>query len=259
MRLDYELTKTTPVSCRFVFAAFLLSAPATTVYAQQPALRDPALFHDRVVRVIHQLASRQLPAGDTLVTWTSQPVLFHTSAIGTDTARAGLLRGDRMLGTATVTWAIGEPTTFAVEWTTPGKPTLDIRGVRRGTVLRITGTHDTVLHVPVRRWAVADYGMEALLIPLLRELPRNAAQRIAVFRPFGMHWDTLTAMVRPQGATLIAELRDAQHSRTWMVIGDGQHLLWLHQQGQEMERRPLEGTARYAEYARIRDLLADLR
>jgi hypothetical protein len=101
--------------------------------------------------------------------------------------------------------------------------------------------------------------MEALLIPLLRRLRANVEQRIVVLRPFGLQWDTLTTTVRARGGVLIAELRDAKHTRTWLAIGEGCHLLWLHQSGQAMERRPLEGTSRYADYARIRGMVGALR
>ena len=74
-----------------------------------------------------------------------------------------------------------------------------------------------------------------------------------------MKWDTLSATVRSRGMVLIAELRDAKQSRTWLAIGEGHHLLWLHQSGHNMERRPLEGTVRYGDFARIRGLIGDLK
>jgi len=89
--------------------ALALGTIALSSSAQSVALRDTSLFHKRVVYIMRQFATRPLPAGDTLVTWTTEPVLFHTSAIGDDTARAGMLRGDRMVGTSMVTWLDGQP------------------------------------------------------------------------------------------------------------------------------------------------------
>lgn len=52
---------------------------------------------------MQQLKTRELSNGDTLVTWAPDAVLFHTAAYANDTVRAGLLRGDRMTGTAEAT------------------------------------------------------------------------------------------------------------------------------------------------------------
>lgn len=208
---------------------------------------------------MRQLATRDLPGGDTLVTWAPDPALFHTAAYAADTLRAGLLRGDRMMGTAEVRWNASSPGAFEAFWTSPGSPPKTVRGTRAGGEIRISGSRDTTLAVPTLPWAVADYGMESLLTPLLEaHTASRGAWRAAILRPYALKWDTIEVETERTAGALVARTSAVGSPREVYVIS-GHRLLWLRQPDTKAERRPLEGTSSFEQYARLRSAVGDVR
>jgi hypothetical protein len=221
-------------------------------------------FRARVAAHMHDLAVRSLPPGDTLVTWTARgPVLFHTGARDSGGVRAGLLRNDRMLGLADVRWSAGTPHSFRTTWFTIKADLLDSvvsEGIQRdsGLVIKRSGTRDTTLALPSTAWAIADYGMEELLLPAFDSIGRRLPYRLAVLRPYGLKWDTLTVTERTK---VVGRAWDVvsytENDEQWrLAITPDSHLLWLRRSKHpEDEKRPLEGTALGATFVRLRPAL----
>jgi len=200
---------------------------------------------------MRQLATRDLAGTDTLVTWSPEPTLFHTATYSGFILRAGLLRGDAMVGTEEVRWEGGAPAAFDVLWTSRGTTPIALHGKRAGDEILIGGSRDTTLAVPTLPWAIADYGMESLLTPLVEADTMIGERRVVVLRPYALKWDTLGVTVTRTGDALVVTTRPGSGEREVLVIA-GHRLLWLRQPDTKAERRPLEGTSAFAEYTRLR-------
>jgi len=230
-----------------------------TCLAQSPT--EVSEFHDRVVELIQEVSSRPLTPGDTFLTWNPKPGgLIHTIRVTDTTAAATLLRGDGMIGTAAVRLVRNRPASFDVVWTTrdsaTGKalPDRESHGVVVGDSMRISGTKPQVTSIPPGRWAIADFGMEELLIPLLRDLPIGGPHRVAVFRPWHGRWDSISVQVRDTAGVRFVDERqgialgDAKQTHEVVILNAQGDLLAIVRFDQADERRPLEGSARWAEY-----------
>src|SRR5262249_45343525 len=193
---------------------------------------SPADIHNRVLEFIAARSPQVLPVGDTLVSWNAgRPVLFHTGSRDSGGVRAGMLRADRMYGSADVRWTADAPRSFVVQWLTPGSAGVDsliVRGVVEPTGLRISRLHarDTVLAVPTGLWAIADYGMEELLLPAF-DRASNAPAALAVFRPYGLKWDTLQISAGPASKDWRVIRWFEKDSSLWAAVLQGSHLLWV--------------------------------
>jgi hypothetical protein len=228
---------------------------------------DADEIHSRVVEVLRLAATTPLPAGDTLLSWNGgRPVLIHTGRRDSAGVAAGMLRFDRMEGVADVRWDrhSHSPTSFEVRWITPKKGIVDsttISGVASDGLLEVTrtGEPDTAFVLPESRWAVADYGMEELLLPLFDGPPQTTEQHVVVFRPYGLKWDTLSlSTATPDSAWLVATWTEGEPPEQWRaaVLG-GRHLLWLRRSSHpDDEKRPLEQTPLRKESDRLRPALA---
>jgi len=209
------------------------------------------------------MASRPLTAGDTFLTWNPDPGgLIHTVMIDSARASSSLLRGDGMIGTAEARWSGKQISDFETRWTTrdsiSGRSVVQRQshGEKRGDSLFVTGTAPGVFAVPAGFWAVADFGMEEQLIPLIRAVSVNAGrQSISVFRPWHNRWDTVSVAVRDTIDVRTAELIGVNKFHETMVFTVRGNLLCIFRYDQISERRPLEGTVRYREYVARRDLL----
>jgi hypothetical protein len=219
--------------------------------------------HDVATALIRQMANRPLMPGDTLLTWNPDPGgLIHTVAVDSAGVRSSLLRADGMIGTADVRWTKDRPTRFDVQWTmrdsATGRsiPDRDVHGVVDGGMLRISGSKPASLRIPAGQWAVADFGMNEQLIPLLRTLPANGAPLVvSVFRPWHGRWDSVTVTVRDTASVRVGEVVGTDKLHEVMVITARGDLLSIVRYDQPAERRPLEGSMRYREYMAQRDLL----
>lgn len=235
---------------------------ATGIAAQTPT--QTRAFHDRAVSIIREMSNRPLTPGDTFLTWAPEPGrLIHTVAVDARGTRSSLLRGDGMIGTAIVQWSRGHPSTFDVQWTTrdsstgKAKPDVVSRGVFVRDSLRITGSKPDVVAIPSGLWAVADYGMEEALIPVIRSLAATGhSQIVSVFRPWHGRWDTVSVAVHDTAGLRVVELQGIDKLHELEVLTTGDALLWIVRFDQPEERRPLEDTRRYSEYLERLPLLA---
>ena len=223
-----------------VSAILILSVAA--LHAQ-----SDAVLRVRVADILAQAGDRPLPQGDTLVEFAKQgPILYFTVANTADTVASSMVRNDGLVGWANSSWSHGRPTRFTARWARPESVEVDISGQVVGMEMRLRGAQLDHLTLPTLPWGVADYGMEDQLVPLFQTLPRDTAQNIAVWRPYGQKWDTVTVRTHlVEGVLLVSE-----GAVTWGISSAGR--LLLHQdRAQGALRRPLEGTASFAEYRRI--------
>jgi len=222
------------------------------------------VFHARVAAHMKDIAVRSLPPGDTLVTWhADSPVLFHTAVRDPDGVTAGMLRNDRIIGLADVRWSGGAPRSFHATWFTIKTGILDssdIRGDRRDSLLVVTrsGKPDTTLVLPSISWAVADYGMEELLLPAFDGSGTGSPYRLAVLRPYGLKWDTLLVAERTRvsgrGWDVVTYTESGEQWR--LAILDDHHLLWLRRSKYpDDDKRPLEGTTLGDSFRRLLPVL----
>ena len=240
---------------RRITLVILISALA---HRDSTAQLGPTEIHSRVTEFIATRAPKPLPAGDTLVSWNGdRPVLFHTASRDSFGVRSGMLRADRMLGLAEVRWDNAAPKTFHVEWITPAPDktdTLVIQGVVEPTGLRVrrSGGRDTVLAVPRGQWAVADYGMEELLLPAFDRLSNDSTTTVMVLRPYGMKWDSLS-VIAGVTAPEWRVVHWAEGKERWSATVQRDHLLWVRRSiHPDNEKIVLEGTSARQTVDRLR-------
>jgi hypothetical protein len=231
----------------------MLVSVAAPVAAQTPdQLRT---FHDQAAGLIARMAARPLTEGDTFLTFNPEPGgLVHTTRVTAGGVESSLLRGDRMEGTARVDWLQGRVTDFDILWTradTLRGPKIDsavaVRGRIVGDSIVVTAPAQRALATPSLPWAVADIGMEELLIPLLRSLqPGSLPQQVAVLRPYHLRWDTVTVTVRDTAGLRVADARHGGDHEIWVLTGSGQ-LLCVHRVDHPGDRLPLPNSDRYVE------------
>jgi len=250
-RSDWRLAVQVIARVAAGLAVSLLGA-ASSVHAQA----NPQELHDRIVALFLSRAPRALPAGDTLVSWYGNPILFHTVRRGGSEIEMGMVRLDRLVGTAFVAWKSARPAAGEVRWTQGDSIVLDVRLAVDRDTLRVSGNQPHSWHLPAMPWAVADYGMEDLTLPLLESLDlQRGAVTIAAYRPYGAKWDTLQVTKRAVGDGVLYELRGSDGKRDWWLASPAGFLVQLRREGQDFERRPLEQTALFEEYRRLRALL----
>ena len=237
-------------------ATFALHAPAA--HAQSEPANDPA-FHARVAQVITELAAgRALPRGDTLLSWSPKLSLFHVIGGSADSLRSALLRWDELLGITETRWAGGAPVYFETHWTRGDSTLVALSGHREGAVLRITGSRDTMIVLPELPWAVADYGMDEQLVPLIATFtPAREPRPMAVLRPYLMKWDTVVVTVDLRVGVRVATTVSGKTRQTLVIPAD-RRLIWARRSDAVSELRPLEGSARHAEFVGLRAELGTL-
>ena len=225
-----------------------------------------------------RLLTRDLPGGDSSVTRAAAPVLLHTvSRGGEDVVESGVARGDGVVGTARSEWraetrapAVGvSPGMLAAAYTalwTACEGEESFRVERRGRRLRVEATRrgetrDTVVEIPdADLWAVADYGMEEHLVPVLLRIPAGTAGlRLAVYRPHAARWDVYATSVGHLPAarlvTLVGRGPAGEDARpVHLVVTDDGDLLAAQGAGPDAwERVPLPGSRRSE---KVEDLVA---
>ena len=232
----------------------ILAASAFTVIhpslcRSQAAQLDPskqAEFHEHVATL---LRGRQapLPAGDTAVSWTERgPILYLTTRVVGDTVATAMAREDGLVGTTTTTWSQDRVRSFHTTWTRGDSVLLEMTGIIEGQRLVLHGTRDTSFSLPSKPWLAADYGLEDLALPLLRRADSDTTQFLA-FRPYPFKWDTVTISGHRSGNYLVVSAVHGRQVRETYVLDD-RGVLLLRRGDQVMERRPIEGTARFADF-----------
>jgi hypothetical protein len=167
-----------------------------------------------------------------------------------------MVRVDSTLGTASTVWRSGRPVSAQVLWTKGPAVLRRVDFIAVGDSVHLTGDSARTWSVPTLPWAIADYGMEDQVLPLLKALDLSAAPvTIAVYRPFAAQWDTLSVARSAVDDAELFELRSSTGKRDWWLVSARGVLLQLRREGQDFERRPLEATALFPEYLRLRALL----
>lgn len=220
--------------------------------AAQDAPMTPRDAHDRIVAVIARAASHTLPAGDTSVTWRKTPILYHTVSHSDSLIASGFVRNDGLTGVERVRWERGAPRSFQAVWVNRDSTLADLTGEVRRSELVLSGTRTGRFKLPTLPWAVCDYGMDEQLVPLLSLLPTDSTHRIAVFRPFGFRWDTLSVRKYPGPDDTFRIAEAGRTDTTRWTISDSGDLLQLTRDTTLVERRPLEETRLYFVYERVR-------
>ena len=217
---------------------------------QRPQL-TPKEIRGRLDPVIREACGDRMIGTDTSVTWGPSPILYHSSKVREDRAIATMCRNDGMTGVADARWDHGVQREVSVRWTM-GDSLLFQAGFRfDGQTIVARGGREWTHAVPTYRWAIADYGLEDQLIPLLREATRGV-DTLVLYRPFPDKWDTLAVTVVRRGNGVLATLSDSAES-TWLLISaDGAILQITRSRFGDFERRPLELSSHSGEYAEFR-------
>jgi hypothetical protein len=232
-----------------------VAAAPRSLRAQKPDI-SPQYVHDHIVAIIARSASRAIAPGDTFVGWWPNPVLYTTVHRSGDTVESSLVRVDSMVGTAQSVWDHGYQRRVSILWTQRDSILLRFDALCDSNALHIGGGKDSTIAAPTLRWAVADYGMDDQLLPLMQDLARHPSpQRIAVFHPVANKWDTVSvALRRVQGAVVVDITNDPADIDHWIITVDGALVRITRDKYPDLERRPLELTARMADYLRLRFL-----
>ncbi len=244
----------------YTVALGLLLAPGTAPGQEQPDSLAVRQLHDEVARLIAGISRRRLPSGDTLVTWAKQgPILYHTVCLGDDSVASSMIRNDSLVGETVTHWAQGQPTSFATRWTRGDSTLVSVRGDVVGAELHVSGSRSVDLSIPALPWAVADYGMYDQLLPQLLGVPADRMpHRVAVLRPYVLRWDTLTVTAERAGDLLRIRETGSQNEREVILVYRRSAILVVGE-NQTMQRRPLEGTVRYAELMQLLNAQKDRR
>jgi hypothetical protein len=242
---------------QFLVGLSLLCLLATQACSQSPRTPSTDIAHE-IRQVMHNVAPTTLPPGDTSVTWTQGPILYHTSNRMGNEVTAGLLRNDKMSGNERIIWDRQRPTSFVVTWIQPGEPSFHLSATVVENFLRITGSRDTTIRLPSSNWAVADYGMDDLLLPAFEHFSADTTA-ISVLRPYTLKWDKLLATISRTPDYAIVTLIEPDGAKQWIVVKGNDHILWVRRSDQAMERRPLEGTHEFRFFEAARRSIGQLR
>ena len=187
--------------------------------------------------------SRPLGTGDTLVSYArgGAEILVHVGSRHGDTLRVAMARNDGMMGTArAVINDNGAPIGYHALWTDSTGHRNHRVEVAQGKVIAGSARRD----VPATPWAVADYAMDHLVVPMLRSMPADDEPRpITIYRPYPDKWDTGTARIRPiPGGFLGIILMEGAEQPDVLVMSDQWRLVAVVSQGTGTERVPREGS-----------------
>ena len=151
------------------------------------------MIHARGVGILSYGLTRPVPAGDTFVTWTPKPDLYTTVSRADSTIASSLVSTDGVIGTAEAVWQGGRQREVRVRWTKGSATLMELKARLEAGVIHFAGARDTAFQAPTLPWAVADYGMEDQLLPLIRGAGVDARHlRVDIYRPRQERWDTVS-------------------------------------------------------------------
>jgi hypothetical protein len=205
------------------------------------------------------LLARDLPGNDTSMSYSTGPILLHVVDRHPEEISAAMARNDGLVGTTHARFANGLLVGYQATWTdTLSTRETKLDRVHDSLVIHDSGASDTSVAIPVRWWAVADYAMNELLVPVFLSHPADgASDSFAVFRPFPRHWDIGVASLRPLGENLVASYRlGTDTAATYLLITRDGDLLMAENSGPTgAQRVPLPGTTRRAQLQTIMDAM----
>jgi hypothetical protein len=162
-----------------------------------------------------------------------------------------------VVGTAESIWKGAELQTLDLLWTRGDSTTLSFRAaVRPGGPIEVRrGDERSEWDIPTGPWAIADYGMEDQLVPVLEAVPDDQETRLAIYRPVPSRWDTVTVSVTSAlGAKVVTVMASSGERFRWVLSPAGLIVRITRDRHSESERRPLELTPPFADYLRWRAL-----
>lgn len=178
---------------------------------------------------------RTLPGNDTTVTTAENgAVLLHVTDWKGSRVSAAFARNDGVIGTANADYRSGLPVDFVVLWTGPDFADRTIQLTVFERAVRDTAGTTYPLPEDVQLFAIADFGMDELLAPVVSALPRDGSEhRIAVFRPFTAEWSHATVALREMhGLVLAAVSYDRGSSAEYHLFSVDGKLLYVERNGQ---------------------------
>jgi hypothetical protein len=227
--------------------------------------------------VAHALG-RNLGGPDTTVTFATQngtptgqvfvqTERFDSSAHETH-IESGFARADGMIATVRATYRDGQASAYDAVWTdstarpvhhhfaTQGHSIALHEDLSLDTLAR--PTLDTTIAAPAGSWAIAEYAMDELLVPVARTLARDTIlHTVSVFRPTPRRWDTVRMRVKAvtsdRRPALVAYAFSTGESKpTVLIISQDGTLLYAEDaRAQGRRRLPIQGSRRYAELEAI--------
>lgn len=239
-----------------VVLAACRSAPPPAAVAPAQEELSPEVIHARATAILSYGLARPIPAGDTFVTWTPKPAWYTTVSRTDSTVASSLVSLDGIVRTAEAVWQGGLQREVSIRWTQNAHPLMDLNMRLADGLIHLAGARDTSFQAPSLPWAVADDGMEDQLLPLIEAAGVDARRRrLAIYRPHAAKWDTITvACRRTEGATLVTETEPDGEHLYWAITADGALVRLTRDRDRDFERRPLEMSARVADYVRLRGL-----
>lgn len=199
------------------------------------------------------LMTRALPGPDT--SYTIDPrrgvVLMHTVRRGDSVIETSMIRNDGMVGTARTTYAGGAVVRYDALWTDTTAAPRRTTVTRVGDSLRVqdSGHPDTTMAIPDASWGIADYGMNAQLVPpLLTHARDTTAVPFVIYRPYPRTWDSGFIAVRMVDDNFVVTYRASGDSLAtyFLITGDGDLLLGENGGPTGTQRVPPVGSARRA-------------
>jgi hypothetical protein len=239
-----------------VLGACHSAPPPTPVMPAQANEESPDVIHARAAAILSCGVCPPISAGDTFVTWTPKPDLYTTVSRTDSTVASSLVSTDGVIGTAQAVWQGGRQREVRIRWTRTSATLMELNVRLEAGVIHLAGARDTAFRAPSLPWAVADYGMEDQLLPLIRGAGVHARHlRVAIYRPRQERWDTVSITCRrTQGATLATVTEPDGEHFFWTITADGA-LVWItRDRNRGFQRRPLELNNRVADYVRLRKL-----
>lgn len=191
-----------------------------------------------------RLMLRGLPPGDTTHS-TGSMSFVHTVRRERGVVESGFVRPDGMVTTVRAAYRNGRPTRYEMLATAGLKEPVHRTVVAENGRLRVSGSRDTVMPLPVGPWAVADYAMHEHLAPVLAPLAAEVQVReaVAVYRPYPMRWDTVEVTVQPvSGNVLLATLRSGDVLEMMLMEKDGRLVYMERIEPTGVQRGPRAGT-----------------
>lgn len=197
-----------------------------------------------ITRERYQKLTRPMPGDDTTYTINDGAIFLHTAGFDGTGVVSGMMRADGLLGTATTTFADGVPVQYDALWTASGN---EVRNhiAASGDSLTISGSNESTTSRPGIPWAVADYGMNEHLIPVLLRLPHTGAfGPLAIYRPYPDKWDSVQVSIQPLQGLLLAELRPLDQEPPMFLIftASGELIYGENSDPGGARRVPLPGT-----------------
>lgn len=220
---------------------------------------------------------RGLGGPDTTITFATQKgtptgqIFVQTERFDTSADQvhieSAFARADGMIGTVRASYRRGQARDYDAVWTDstarPVHHRLTVQGhsiavhedLSLDTLVR--PTIDTTIAVPDSAWAIAEYAMDELLVPVTRTLPRDTIRNVVVFRPTPRRWDTVRVRLKDltvngRHALVVYVFSEREPKPTVLIVSQDGTLLYAEDTRVSGSRRlPQEGSRRYSELQAI--------